>query len=128
MSLNWSLDKIADWEKVCFKAAEHDRLPDYKKGDEIMTPQTNALIWMCMSVDLGEISNTTWKEFYARANLLQTIDCVPLDQRITPEDVFRHIGLRTNVSTKKADAWLRRIWAYEGEERRKRAALWYAAL
>jgi hypothetical protein len=50
MSLNWNIEKI------------HERLIVDGKMDSV----TEALIWATMAVDIGDITEKNWKEFYFR--------------------------------------------------------------
>lgn len=79
---------------------------DYKSDD--VWPITNALIWGTMSVEMSEITEKNWQEFYTRCYMIETIhgswlcDGKGKPRPITPEDVKSHIGLATNVTTKSA--------------------------
>lgn len=65
-------------------------------GDRYMTPVTETLIWSCLSVKLGEITEKNWREFYARLQTWNLVVCHE-PSSITPQDVKNHIGLKTNV-------------------------------
>lgn len=121
MSLNFELKDIENHETLCFMEAESDA-PDgsYQKGERIMNPKTRAIIWLTLGCGIGVIDDKSWQDFYARAALLEKVDgCFVrklggdnkwIDQPLTPEDIYAHRGLRTNV-TKETDAkWAKRIF------------------
>lgn len=119
MSLTWSVTDIKDWETVT-------RIPVYTTGepepDYRLSPITHALIFGTMAVGIGHISEKDAPEFYARLALYERMNgsftTVPdpkdpsnrVNYYITPEDVQRHIGLRTNVFPKETRTkWYKRI-------------------
>ena len=83
-------------------------------------PVTQALIWLTMGTGIGNISKTNAPEFYARIHLLEQLDGTWLqsigeegtktDRPITPEDVCKRIGMKTNVFPMETRAkWLKRV-------------------
>jgi hypothetical protein len=98
MSLSWNLEKIRDWKEI----SENDN----------EWAVTETLIWDCMAVEIGTITEKNAAEFYARVRLLEQLygcslgyvgeDGKRVDRPITPEDVERRIGLSTNVGSAKA--------------------------
>lgn len=104
MALTWDLGKIKNYEELCFSTDED--------GNEKMTPQTEAMIWLTMSVGIGNITEKNAPQFYSRVRAYETLFgsfLISFDENgkkyhpITPEDVVKHIGLRTNV-TLESDA------------------------
>lgn len=78
-------------------------------GVWMMTPATEALIWLTMSVGMGGIKEKNWQQFYTRSALTERMFGARRHRRdpetnvvkgvyITPEEVKAHIGLSTNVS------------------------------
>lgn len=99
MALTWDLGKIKNYEEICFSTDED--------GNEKMTPQTEAMIWLTMSVGIGKITESNASQFYSRVRFYETMFgsfLISFDENgkkhhpITPEDVVNHIGLHTNVS------------------------------
>ena len=113
MSLGWNLTKIANRESLCW-------LPD---GDsKKLNPITEALIWRSLSLDLGEITEKNASEWLFRTRYYSQVFGRPLNRRVEKgghesvesfdfsiEDIRRHIGLHTNVSTKSRKSFLKRI-------------------
>jgi hypothetical protein len=123
VSLNWDLSAIADHEAVCFVTAlADDQNHGIVKGDRILNPVTNALIWATIQVDLPGITRLNAPEFFARLRFTEQLDGPMLiraeveGQRpkgfaafITPEEVIAHIGLTANVSPLPRTKWLRKF-------------------
>jgi hypothetical protein len=106
MSLNWNIEKCANWKKL---------------GTKQNWPVTNALIWATMAVQMGEITQRNFEEFYRRLNIIESKNGTFLNRPgadgeyepyfITKADVVKRIGLRTNVGiTSKShfDAWIKK--------------------
>lgn len=145
MSLNFDLTAIP--EDVRTIIADHDKPNpfyiegksdpenefDYRKGDRLMSPITNALIWGTMFVDMGQITEENVDEFYARTVLQEKLSGAYLTETddegnhkpryITYEDVRNHIGLRTNVSFVKRAQWLKRVTDYQFKDIVERAKM-----
>ena len=120
MALHWNLGDIADYKAVCFIDAKVDQPMDgIKKGERVMSPVTNALIWATIPVGLGGITEQNYATFALRlraienafgaflqkpvdaeGNEVTTNEAVVkwVDRRITLAEVKAHIGLGTNAS------------------------------
>lgn len=104
MSLNWNIEKIADYESVCFIETEEGKR---------LAPLTEALIFLTVGVGLGEITKANASEFYTRVTTLDKLGGPMLTGRggkphaITLEEIEAHIGLYTNVANKSRPKWLR---------------------
>ena len=105
MALHWELSKIHDYEEVCFiEATEDDPSNGVEKGDRLLNPLTNTLIWASISVELGGITEANADQWYARLRVVQKLfgtlmihgDGTP--HEITADEVRAHIGLSVNVS------------------------------
>lgn len=114
MSLNYSLKNIKDWESVC-----------YSESDEL-SPKTEALIFLTMSVGMGEITEKNGAEFWTRLKLIQELNGPFLTQvgagdgsDLTVEDVIDHIGLHTNVVEETRLQWMKRYLGFEFEDNQK---------
>lgn len=123
MALTWDLSEVANYEEVCFYEAEYDD-PNggYVKGDKLLHPVTNALIWACMAVDLPGITEENAPEFFARLRFTEELSGAFLiraevdgvrpsgkDAFFTPEEVLAHVGLKANVSKMARAAWLKKF-------------------
>lgn len=107
MSLNFNYSKCVD----------SDQLVNPVKHDE-MHPVTHFMIWNMMAIDMSVITKENVDEVWFRTKLNMLItDCCAASYndgndkplvRIWPtrEDVVRHIGLSTNVSTMTRKKWL----------------------
>lgn len=117
MSLSFELSNINDYETVCFEETP---------GGRRKKPVTEALIFHTMGAGIGEITEATLDEFFARVNAREKLhgpmvtmpmvrpgdktDWVPYF--ITKEDVKAHIGLATNVFPYEPRAhWAERLIA-----------------
>jgi len=123
VSLNWTLDQIADWETVCYMEAPCDIPSQFvAKGDRMLNPLTNALIWATMGVGLPGITRENAAEFWARLRFIERLDGAHLIRAevdgkrpegyaafITPEEVVAHIGLTANVTRESRTQWLKRF-------------------
>jgi hypothetical protein len=105
MALNWNIENCNDWEQLI-------------TDDNWQV--TNALIWLTMGVDLGEINESNVNDFYARIKVWERVcghllngssmeNPVSAPYYITFEDVFRRVGLSANVSDKSLNEWLKRV-------------------
>lgn len=119
MSLDWQVDKIADYKTVCWiPTGEVDSEGEPRKR---LNPVTEALIWATISVGIGEITAANAQEFYARLSAYERVsgallimpndDGTASDHLITPADILAHVGLVTNVFPKESDAKFReKLW------------------
>ena len=70
MSLNWDISKIADKDWAWVPVTEAFG-PDsmYAKNDpdsKYLNPKLEAIIWATMAVDMGEITEKNYEEFFQR--------------------------------------------------------------
>jgi hypothetical protein len=110
MALNFSFEKIANYNDVCWIG----------EGDERrMNPVTEALIFSTMSVGLGAITDKNVDEFAARFRVIEKIhgamlykfeDDERVDWYLSDEDFIAHIGLVCNVSNETRAKWAGRIF------------------
>lgn len=112
MALTYKLDSIADWETVCFLEAPADEpTRGLIKGDRVINPLTEVLIFATMATGIGQLTEDNADEFYARLNFLERTDGPFIIRaevdgkrpegaaaRITPEEIRAHIGLSTNAT------------------------------
>jgi len=124
--LHWNLTKIDSWKDVC------------EGHDGQMHAITNGLIMLTMCIDMGEITEKNYLEFFTRIDILQKLrGCLfttnvyggtnygappipmlsskfddPTGYVVTVEDIKAHIGLTTNVSTKRRTSFLSRMFRH----------------
>ena len=97
MSLDWDCEKCAN------------PLPDSKEEAGIRT----ALIWACMGLRLGRISEDNVDEWVFRIFHQKRLglEFLHLDDAVTPQEVEgwvrRWIGMYTNVKTEPRKKWLK---------------------
>ncbi len=119
MSLDWSLTKIENWQKLCW-------LPDPENAEETrLNPVTHTLIFRAMTVGMGQITEKNYVEFYLRCKLASECFGQPLQKNgdtfdVTLEDVKAHIGLSTNVSNTTITSFMKNVKEeIEMQEKRK---------
>lgn len=126
MSLDYNITNVP--EDVRIIVAESDnRSRGYRKGDRIMNPVTETIIFMTVVTGIGELTDETIPEFQARLDFIYALtgqaellafkdgEDEPTEIRITREDLERHKGLSTNVfPIEKRAAWTKRQLKYAG--------------
>jgi hypothetical protein len=125
VSLNWDVSNIQNHDEVCFfYAPDDDPNHGVSKGDRLLNPVTNSLIWATIAVGIGDLSEVNAAEFFARLRLIERLDGPFLIRAVDPEtgrrpegpgafittdEVRAHIGLTTNVSFESRTRWLNRV-------------------
>jgi hypothetical protein len=99
MSLNWDITNCNNYKEL---------QSDTEWGI------TNTLIWATMSVDMGDITESNYVEFYSRIKALEAVFGALANSSdgsyfITIEDVKKRIGLSTNVSDKTTNQFFKKI-------------------
>ena len=86
MSLNWKVNTdLVEWNKLCDVTKE-------------------TLIFATMAVDMGQITEDNWTEFYARININERLFGTLRSSRekgehfFTPDEIKCAIGLETNAT------------------------------
>ena len=88
---------------------EEDNDYGVKPGIWLMASATEALIWLTMAVNMGQITEKNWRQFYTRVAFVERVFGARRRNRegghvyFTPAEVKDHIGLTTNVA-KMTDA------------------------
>lgn len=101
MSLNYDLTKIEDHVNVCYD------LVDEGNDTFDMKAVTQAIIFATIPIDMGEITEENYLEFWLRYKLwAASYIGQPFGLGFTVEDIHDHIGLKVNVSTMTRHAWL----------------------
>lgn len=129
MALNFDLSAVKT--RLGDRWDELTTSPDTRgkpEGEQKWHPVTDTLIWMSMAVDLGTITEANLDEWNFRVGLLRKCSGRPHmtggvgDFDIQRQDLVNHIGMVTNVTTKKRSQWLARIFA-EGSYDEKNVTL-----
>jgi hypothetical protein len=121
VSLNYTLDKIANWEDLM----EDFPTTPFDEGGRRPSVKTATLIRATVPVGLGSITESNAAEFYARLKMVEQMEGAlmyeagPKDYFFKPEDVLRHVGLSTNVSRQTRASWLKQIGAWMDERARE---------
>lgn len=107
MSLNWNLREVENFEGVCFVGEGEERR---------LNPITDALIWYTLLIDIGQLTEKTFEEFFARMVIYDALRSPfyydgTQYRSITREELRQHIGLNTNASFKVGarGPWLKRL-------------------
>ena len=95
MSLDWKIDKIEDYQTVCWH-------------DGKLNPLTHKLIWETMVTGLDEITKDNLEEWLFRLAVTYRVYGSDGD-KITREDLEQHIGLRTNASRMTHAKFMKRM-------------------
>ena len=82
MSLDWDIGNCKNYEEIAL-------------GKEIEGDKTEECIWGSMVVKFQDITETNWKEWYARYQFWCVMKGLETD--LEPKDIHRRIGLSTNV-------------------------------
>lgn len=163
MSLDFSFINIENWKEVVWldipkddpdwdqKRLEHDHQTgrgDYLREDpkddtspfvKYKNPVSDILVWACLEIQIGEITEKNYQEFWMRMAMAdgaygegrykeyiaEKKDWVP--RGITIEEVYQHIGLKTNVfpkmsTTKWYNSRLRNVPEAKQAKAKKEAA------
>lgn len=115
MSLNWNIEKVENNKEICWI--------DQPDGKTTMNPVTEALIFACIPVGIGRITDDNWKEFAARLKTIQALSGAFLISQdgpkdIEPEDVKQHIGLSVNVADETRAKFKTRLNQYVDDIKR----------
>lgn len=102
MPLNFNLGDIENWKELLDSEGKSKQL-------------TETLIWLTMTVGLQKITHQNWQDFYLRVYIYEKVfDPFLRDKNgkrpITPEDVQRHIGLKTNSGSMSYPQFLKKVY------------------
>lgn len=129
MSLDFDLRKIKNHKEVCWipveEAGDTPRIfldiVELDNGEErFLNPKTRSIIWRCMPVGIGIISERTIPEWWARNVVWLALN--NLDHDFSLQDLREHTGLSTNVFPEESRTkWVRRIVTNHLNEHKKNA-------
>lgn len=101
MALSWNISDVKDCDSKCW-------IQD--GGSTRLNPVTEALIWLTLVVDIGEITGKNYAEFFERCHMWESVVGQLLPGRpLTLADAYDHIGLSTNVSNRSKSVFNKRI-------------------
>jgi hypothetical protein len=108
MSLDWSIEKIANNEQVCMDT----------EGN--LNVRTEILIFTTMTVGIPRITEKNAEEFFLRASMIERVngtalrrhdsDGTRVDIPLERADVLAHIGLSTNADTKSETQFAKTVY------------------
>lgn len=98
MSLNFHFGNVSDYKEL--------------HTDERQWSITEHLIWHCVAVQMGSITEKNWKQFAMRYFAYHRVNNTPEKGRVSVADIKRRIGLVTNV-TSKTDTQFKKFLAEE---------------
>ena len=104
MALEWDIRDIEDTESLWMYNMD---------GENILSPLTEVMIHLTMSIGLNEITQKNYKTFYKRAKELEVVYGMrgfltePENQTRMPflDEVHKHIGLKTNAEYLTPRKW-----------------------
>ena len=107
MALNWNITNCNNYQALQIE----------ETGEWSVT---NALIWLTIGVDMGQITETNIGEFYARTKVWELVTGAMINKQneetkewepyfLTFSDTHKRIGLSTNVSYESITKWFKRI-------------------
>lgn len=125
MSLDWNLTEIENHKELCFVTAEEDdKFHGITKGDRLLSPVTNAIIWLTCACRAGwGINEENVEELIARADLWQKLNGAMLNEPdeetggwkprvVSADDIRNHVGMWTNAGFQDRVEWLTGQFAY----------------
>lgn len=107
MSLDFNVTKIKGYDNTSDDGIGY--------GPSGLSPVTHSIVFACLTTGIGEITERTASEFWARICLYEKLEGAFLStpdgpRPFTMEDVYNHIGLTTNVFPEETRAkWMSRI-------------------
>lgn len=115
MSLDWSIDRVKNFEERCWRENPSDGPGEGKFTLEV---DTYALVWGAMTLCIGSIRNNNIDEWDFRVQFLERLNIdwatmwdgeksVPVYP--TREQIADHVGLGTNVSTMARRKWMNQV-------------------
>ncbi len=119
----WDIGGMTGWSKVTPDLKWFDPETNDGKGYIVrLNPVTDVLIWICGAVGMPTITKKNAIEFYNRCNVYERIrGSWLIDNKITQQDVYDHIGLSTNNSRMTRQQFLKVLfkrgdyWKQEGD-------------
>lgn len=100
MSLNFSFENVANYEEVTTHPADDTR----------WHPVADALVWLSLFCGYQEITLKNVDKVISRIMTYQAVGGSYFrGMYITPQDVRRFVGLKTNASTMTDAQWAKRI-------------------
>lgn len=98
MALTYDLTRIKNFETRCYVTLEDDMpMRGLKKGDRVLSEQTDAIIWSMMTARLGEIIEKNVVELYGRLKMCDALLGTDYLKYITLDALRDHVGLQVNV-------------------------------
>lgn len=101
-------DEARENENYCWQGTDKD-------GQQV-APVTHSIIFACMTVGIGRITDKNVGEFYARMRVLYLLESVGglyengKPRMITMKELNDHVGLFTNVGNETRAQWARRLF------------------
>ena len=119
----WDTGNMSGWTRVRPESKHFDPEVNDGKGYIIrLNPVTDVLIWICGAVGINEITEKNAIEFYNRLNVYERLrGSWLIDNKLTQQDVYDHIGLHTNSGRMTRRQFLARLfkdgeyWKREGD-------------
>jgi hypothetical protein len=132
MALIYDITKVKNWQSICYRLVDNKELQSEKEWEKNnqrkisvielprfeedgnvyeMKPKTmNLQFLMALNIGIGEITQSNFKQVYARILFQETlIGCNITDSPTTLEDVKNHIGMKVNASLRQPAQFTRSV-------------------
>lgn len=123
MSLWWELENVENAEALWETSETTDIMRGIEKGEQYLNTCTHTLIWMMAAIGIATITEENAPDVYGRIAFLEKFKGAMrygpghVDVFFTPEDIRRHIGLKTNASKQTETEFLKRCKDWLNESR-----------
>lgn len=122
MPLTWDVSTIKNQDFLTTHPADRAKRAADPSAKVRWNPITETLVWHSMICGFGRIAESNWQEVYQRIHFYeQAVGALVAHHEtgpryITPQDVFDHIGLRTNASTLTKAKFASKVMAQANDE------------
>lgn len=120
MALHWDISKVKDHHLLHNTKDANGNLPFPEGSDEDMEGDaewaiTERIIWLTIGIGMNQITEKNWEDFYRRVQMWQQCKGAVMRKGnepfyLTPDHIYRRIGLYTNATTIPITKFMRRCY------------------